>query len=174
MIKKDVEILKSLGVKFISIPCNTVFYFMREIAAGEELQIVSIVDETARFIKEKYPQVKRVGILATDGTVKSGIYKQALGEVSIDAIYPEAQDQKRLMKIIYSEVKEGDTGDIEGLLSIAEKVKMEMNCDLIILGCTELSVARRGKYIPDYCIDALDILVERSIVLSGKEVRENI
>jgi aspartate racemase len=174
LLKKDIQILKDLKVKFISIPCNTVFFFLEKILQEENLKIISIVGETANYISQEFKEVKKVGVLATRGTVSSDIYRKALHFKNIECVYPNLQDQEKLMNIIYEQVKGGETGDIESLLDIIEKMKSSYGCDLVVLGCTELSFARRGKYIPDFCIDALDVLVEKSILLSGKEIKKEL
>jgi aspartate racemase len=46
-----------------------------------------------------------------------------------------------------------------------------MGCDAAILGCTELSVYRVYHGLPDFYVDALEVLVEQSITACGKRLR---
>ncbi|MFQ6125271.1 MAG: hypothetical protein ACE5R6_11805 [Candidatus Heimdallarchaeota archaeon] len=52
-------------------PCNTAHYFIKDFRAAEILPVVDMIDETINFINEKYPSVRRMGLLATDGTIHS-------------------------------------------------------------------------------------------------------
>lgn len=171
MLKKDIKDLTDLGVKFIAIPCNTVFHFINQLKEDNGVQIISIIDESVKFISEKFPGVRKIGILGTNGTRKSKIFNKAFEKTEIEIQYPTDEVQLKIMDIIYKQVKEdGTDGNFMQLIEIAEDLRNEQNCDIVILGCTELSYVRKGQRLPDYLIDTLDCLVRKSIILSGKEL----
>ena len=85
-----VEIGQSLtgqGVCCIAIPCITAHYFYRELSEKISVPIINIIDETAGELVEH--GVERVGILATDGTVKSGLFQNRFEELGLEALVPD-------------------------------------------------------------------------------------
>ena len=113
---------------------------------------------------------RTVGILATDGTIQTGIYQKELEAAGLTAVTPPADLQKVVMSIIYDEIKRGETGSREKFGEIDSFLR-QAGCDCAILGCTELSVYRTLHGLPPYYIDAMEILAEQSILRCGKRLR---
>jgi len=68
------RVLEKAGADFIIIPCNTAHHYLPQMQKAVSIPILNMIAETADFIKQRYPQKKRVGLLATTGTIKVGIY----------------------------------------------------------------------------------------------------
>ena len=113
---------------------------------------------------------KTVGILATDGTVRTGIYQKECDARNIEALSPPEDIQKLVMSIIYDEIKRGETGSREKFAAIDRWLR-QAGCDGAILGCTELSVYRTYHGLPDYYLDAMDVLAQRCITACGYKLR---
>jgi aspartate racemase len=111
-----------------------------------------------------------VGILATDGTVRTGIYQDALTQAGLTPVTLPENLQKTVMSIIYDEIKRGETGSREKFGEIDAYLRAQ-GCDCAILGCTELSVYRVLHSLPPYYIDAMEVLAEQAILRCGKELR---
>ncbi|MFT4414480.1 aspartate/glutamate racemase family protein [Fredinandcohnia humi] len=170
-IKRDFSILESAGVANIAIPCNTSHYFYDELQKMTSIPIINMVEETIKEIYETYGEHTKVGILATNGTIRSGIYAKVSEKYNLNLYTPEAALQEKVMDIIYNGVKSDldvDPGKLEEL--IKQLVEKEQ-CKCVILACTELSCIKLSEEIAGYCIDAMNVLVERSIVRSGKQVK---
>ena len=135
----DAEMLSSLGCDLIAIPCNTAHFFFDEIQKHVRVPIVNIVEETLRCAHDALPNVKRAGILATSGTLASGVYPRYAKPFGIECVTPPPQTVDALMHIIYDEVKAGKPVDHDAFFRIVDEMKA-MGCDVVILGCTELSV----------------------------------
>ena len=134
---EDLMILKQAGVDFAIIPCNTAHYYIKELRSAEILPILDMIEETIKFIVKKYPSVKRVGLLATDGTIQSQIYHQWTENKGLEILIPRASDQKTVMTAI-DYIKKGTYGPSRSLmLNIAFKL-VEMGAELLIAGCTEI------------------------------------
>lgn len=171
LLRKDISTLESLGVSFISIPCNTVFHFMSEASQDAGVPIISIVDSATEKLAGELGGNSVVGVMATEGTVQSGIYTKALESKGLQVVYPTKEMQDKINSLIYAGVKQSGSADEETLYNLAEKIRDAYNCNKVILACTELSYIRKDKHIPDYCLDTLDCLVEKTITLAGKKVR---
>ena len=135
----DAQMLASLGCDLIAIPCNTAHFFFDEIQKHVDVPIVNIVEETLRRAHDVIPNVRRVGVLATSGTLASKVYPHVAEKFGIGCVEPPAQTVEALMHIIYDQVKAGRPVDRDAFFRIVDEMKA-MGCDVVLLGCTELSV----------------------------------
>ncbi|CRK82532.1 aspartate/glutamate racemase family protein [Neobacillus massiliamazoniensis] len=173
VIGKDIKLLEASGVANIALTCNTAHYFYEQMQALTDVPIINMVDETIKAIYLKYGADSKVGILATNGTRRSGIYKNSCHKYNLEPYFPEPDVQDRVMDIIYNDVK-GDleVGSNNKLEGIIKDLIFEQNCKCVILACTELSCIKLSDDVAKYSIDAMDVLVEKSILLSGKKVKQ--
>jgi len=155
--------LEEWGADFIIMPCNTAHYFMEEIQKAVSIPLVSMIEATAEHIEKL--GLKRVGLLATTGTIVTGIYQKALGRRGIKAIAPSEEDQEKVMKGIYEGVKAGSLELGRGLLLEVVK-KLERESEGIIAGCTEVSVALKQEDLSVPLIDPMDVIAEKAVKLA--------
>ena len=166
--------LEAMGADFLIIPCNTAHYFIGALEKEVSCPILNMPCETARFLKRN--GVEKAAVLATTGTIRSGLYGSALSSEGIEPIYPDEEQQKVVMSLIYDFIKKGITD--------ADKLpREEMECvdaDLkargaqaIILACTELPLAFRIMDLDkDYCVDATSVLAGAAVRFAGGTVRQ--
>ncbi len=166
---EDAKKLVNAGAERIVIPCNTAHYFYDELQKETKVPILHMIRETAK--KAKQLQAKRVGILATTGTLSSNLYQEALVQEGLEPVVPDEKLQKRLMSIIYDHVKAGKMISKSVWQPIEDEMK-KAECDYIILGCTELSVVNRSLALDNRYIDALVVLAERAIESCGYELAD--
>lgn len=139
MMVEDARMLSALGCDYIAIPCNTAHFFFDEIQKNIPVRVINIIEETLRFAKDTVPGLRKVGILATSGTLHSRVYPHYAEEFDIECVYPDESDIEQLMDIIYNQVKAGKPVDHDLFFGIVEHMKQK-GCEAVILGCTELSV----------------------------------
>lgn len=164
----DARLLEGAGCTHIVLPCNTSHYFVDRLQAALSVPIIHMIRETVAVIQAAGKKV--VGILATDGTVQTGIYQRELEKAGLTPVTPPPPIQKTVMSIIYDEIKRGETGSREKFAEIDAFLR-DAGCDCAILGCTELSVFRNLHSLPPYYIDAMEILAEQAILRCGKKLR---
>lgn len=63
------ESLETLGASNIAITCNTSHYFYKHIQNAVKIPVINMIQESVNYAVHKYDNVKRVGIMATDGTI---------------------------------------------------------------------------------------------------------
>lgn len=170
-IRKDIDLLEKAGVANIAIPCNTSHYFYDQIQEMTDIHVINMVEETIKEIVEKYGPAAKIGIMATNGTIKSDIYKKVAHSYGLEVYYPDDDTQAQVMDIIYNKVKSDLTLDITEIENIVFDFIFNHECSCVILACTELSCITLNADVEKYCIDAMDVLVKRSIELSGKFVK---
>ena len=166
----DAKFLEKNGMGAIAIPCNTSHYFWEYLQENIHIPIINMVRETVRTVVAK--GYKKIGVLATDGTVFTGIYKKECERAGAEYFAPDREHQALVMKIIYDQIKKGLPGSDEDFAKIDRHLR-ENGCDAAILACTELSCyAKQGK-ISDFYTDALDILCEKSILACGAKLKKS-
>lgn len=166
-IKKDLEILNFSGVSNIVIPCNTSHYFYEDLIKMTDINIVHMIKSTVECIRKDYKPNSKIAVLATDGTIQSEVYKKELenNHMQVHDLRPELQT--KIMQIIY-QIKSGHTLHYSVFNEIIKELIFRDDCSCVILACTELSTIQLENDIKEYCIDALDVLVDESIRLSSK------
>ncbi|MCR5484588.1 MAG: amino acid racemase [Clostridiales bacterium] len=163
--------LETAGAKFIVIPCNTAHYFIDEVKKNVSVPVLDIVRETVKEAKRRFPGMKRLGVLATDGTIITNTYKRACEEEGVEYAVPDESVQKEVMSLIYDKIKAGEKPEARELERLIDHMR-EKGCRCTVLGCTELSVAKRDCGISDGdVVDSLEVLAMRTIERAGKEIR---
>ncbi len=153
--------LVNSGVDFIIMPCNTAHYFHSELEKELGVPVLHMIRLSAKHVKENYPEVKRVGLLATDGTIASKLYHDAYAEYGITVDVPESQ--KDVMDAIYRDIK---TGDLETGGRLLKKVALELierGSDAVICGCTEVSLVLHDGDLEVPVVDPLQVLAEEAV-----------
>lgn len=138
-VKESIDLLIRTDVNVIVIACNTAHAKFEEIQKGISVPIVNLIHLTVEKIRDTYGEGTRVGILATYGLLKSGIYQDAFGKNNQYVILPNSQEQEELMEIMYA-VKGGAEKGIEDRLKKIANSLMQRGARVILLGCTELSL----------------------------------
>lgn len=170
-IHKDIQLLEAAGVEHIAIPCNTSHYFFNEIQAMTDIHIINMVNETAREIYDVYGEHTRVGILATNGTISTGIYQQGCNEFHMQLHPPDSNTQEKIMDIIYNQIKVDQNLDATRIEAIIQELLEKDECSCVIIACTELSLIQLNEELSSRCVDAMEVLVKKAIVSSGKLVK---
>jgi aspartate racemase len=166
---EDARELQAAGATFIAMPCNTAHYFYDELQAAVDVPFVNIVDESISAAVAATPDLSLLGVLATDGTVRSGTYERACQRRGLECLIPVEAVQAEVMDIIYEGVKAGRPVPRMRLEAVIAHLR-DRGCQAIVLGCTELSVLGHQLGVPGDVIDSLDVLARRTIELCGKNV----
>lgn len=154
--------LKEMGAEYLAIPCVTAHFFHETLCEEISLPILSLPNELALQLHGQ--GVKKVGILATDGTIQSAFLQDEFLKHGIDAITPDEQDQMAVMDMIFNQVKAGRGITHTRFIEVGEELK-RLGAQKILLGCTELSLLKKDQpalYERDY-IDALEVLADAVI-----------
>ena len=161
--------LAALGAEKLAIPCITAHYFYDAIREQVPVSIINGVEETVAYLKER--GFRRVGVMATSGTLHACVFQKELERQGLEAVLPLAQRQKDVMDLIYKDIKSGRPGDMERFGRVTKELR-DCGAEVIILGCTELSIIKRDSDIGAGFIDVLEVLAKASIEHCGGEVRE--
>ena len=149
-LKKYNKVLKSLTLgckflqknkcKFISIPCNTAHYWYKDLKKQIKIPILNMPEIVYLNAKKNCKKNSKIGLLATDATIKTGIYSNYFNK-KFKLISPYKKLQIRSVNKSIKLVKMGKTKEAERAIKPAVSYLIKMNCKKIILGCTELPIA---------------------------------
>ena len=157
---KSAKILDQGGVDFITIPCNTAHFFYDAISGAVDTTVISILLETTMELKKQGK--KRIGLLATKGTIFSKVYENKLTEHGLTTILPDQAVQDMTNDIIYK-IKSKTPYDMDAYNEILKDFCALNELDAIILGCTELSLIQDGLKLDDvFVIDSNSHLAKRT------------
>lgn len=152
------------GANFIIIACNTAHYFLPEILPEIPVPVLSIIKVTAESARAR--GYKTVGLLATSGTVGTGLYQKALEKRGVACLVPPEDKQHLIDDMIYQGVKANDaaydTGEVEKLLADMG----QQGAEAFVLGCTEVPVAVAMYGLKGTFIDATDELAKAAVKLA--------
>lgn len=161
--------LSRQGVSCIAVPCVTAHYFFPELTASISTPIIDAVAETVRHLQEQ--GITRAGIMATDGTIYSGLFSRALSDAGVAPVIPSALRQADVISLIYDHIKAGLPADMDRFRSIQAEL-LEKGSQVIILGCTELSLIKRDFPIGAGFIDTMEVLAQQALLRCGKTLKE--
>ena len=166
-LKRSVVLLNNVGVDYIIFACMTSHYFIPELQKLSKAKIIDGIEETARYIKDRLDHVKKVGILATTGTLRVGIFQNKLGPLGIESILLNDKDQQMYFTDpVYKDwgIKAGNTkGKPRKRLLKGADVLLEMGSEAIIAGCTEVPLVLNQRDLPVPLIDTIEIIVKAAI-----------
>ena len=137
---KGCKLLENNKCKFIVIPCNTAHYWFEDLQKKINIPIINMPKEVFKFTKKKCKKNSKVGLLATEGTLKTGVYKKFF-EKDFRLIEPSQKVQKSSVNKAIKLVKMGNVKDAARVIKPAIDSLIKMKCKKIILGCTELPIA---------------------------------
>ena len=128
--------------------------------------------ETAKACAARFPG-KTACVLATRGTLASGLYNEALARENVPCILPDEHQRDVLMTAIYDCVKGGKPLELvrepmETLIADLTKA----GADYFILGCTELPIVQQELALSGAFIDPTAELAKAAIRFCGAQVRE--
>ena len=149
-IKKYNKVLKSLvsgclllqrnNCKFIVIPCNTAHYWYNDLQKKIKIPIVNMPKEVYLHTQKKCKKNSKIGILATEGTLNTGIYNNFFDK-KFSLILPKKKLQYSSVNKAIKYVKMGKIKEAERAIKPSVNYLIKKNCKKIILGCTELPIA---------------------------------
>jgi len=149
--------LVAAGARVLAMPCNTGHAYLDDIRAAVDVPVVDMIAETARATP-----AARIGLLATDGTIESGLYHRAFGGRGVDVVVPEPDDQRAVIAAIAA-IKAGEPlSPLEERLTAVVERLVAAGAEASIAACTELSLLS-GERMPVRWIDALDVLVRSTL-----------
>ncbi len=167
--------LEADDADLIAIACNTAHAYVARIEPSLSVPIINMLQETVAHIGLHHGACRRVGLLATTGTVASQVYHEAARGAPFELLIPDSAHQALVMDAIYGErgVKAGYLeGQCERDLMRALVHLVERGASVVVLGCTELPLLLRHNACYPVAgtsialLDPTEILARRCVALA--------
>ena len=161
------QVLEKAGADFIIIPCNSAHHYLPQLRKRVSIPILNMIAKTADFIKQHYPQEKRVGLLATTGAIKVGIYSTTFAKRGLEIVHPEeATQQSLVMRAIYDIKAKKPLAPAKRRLKQAADELISKGCSLIVMGCTEVPLGLNQKDVAGKGCQLIDpkVIISRAAI----------
>jgi aspartate racemase len=166
--------LARAGADFIVVPCVSAHAFLPWVQARSPVPFVDLVEETCRYARRTIPGLKKVGLLATTGTVRCGMFDRAFRAAGTEVLVPAADGQRRLMDAVYGQdgIKAGGKPGRPRtrVLSICRDL-LRRGAQAVVAGCTEIPLVIRKDDLPVPLIEPMWIAAGACILKAGYRLR---
>ena len=162
--------LEAGGADFLVIPCNTAHVYEDAILAATHLTLISIVGVSIAAAQERAPGVSRIGLLATDGCLASGIYQSGLEAAGLEAELLTVDELGELMTLIGA-IKAGKHTEATacGMAALAGELASR-GAGAIIAGCTEIPLVLDEDAVSVPLVSSTEALAEITVKLATGEI----
>lgn len=160
MLSKAAKILEKDGCEFIVIACNSIQFLLNQLRNTVKIPVLGIAATIAKYVQSK--DYKRVGILATETTLKKGVYDKNLRNLGITLIKPNKADQKLITQAIMNQLAgKTTTKDKNSLIRIINNL-VSKGAETILLACTELPLIINQSDIKTRLVDCTEIYAKEA------------
>ncbi|MFF4991474.1 aspartate/glutamate racemase family protein [Streptosporangium saharense] len=158
-LRRGIAALREAGCEVLAVPCNTAHAFVPPLAEEAGLELVSIVEVTADALAAD--GARAAGVLATSGTLRAGLYGEALRRRGVTVVEPDEAGQRRVMAAITA-VKGGGAGpgDRRALVEVSLDL-VGRGAERIVTACTEIVLALETALVPVPVLDPARLLARR-------------
>lgn len=154
------EKLREAGADLLAVPCVTAHYFHGMLQDALGIPVVNGLVETAIYLQAE--EKTCVGIMATDGTIHSNLLQNVLSEYGIRSVVPGEESQKKVMSMVYEEIKAGNSVDMGKFEQVSEEL-FTKGAQVILLACTELSLIKKEHTLPAGYLDILEVIARAAV-----------
>jgi aspartate racemase len=163
---RTARVLEQAGADMLLMPCNLAHYFIDEVQREIRVPLLNMIEETVKHVVARYPNVRKVGLLASTQTIKHGLYHRSFAQSQRDVLSPEASEQEsKVMEAIYGPegIKCGHKDVPRAMLMEAALKLAEAGAQLMIAGCTEVSLVLERGLLPFPVVDPMEIIARVAI-----------
>lgn len=170
---EDIEQQSLLMPDFFVLTCNTAHTFYDDLTQVSSAPILHMPRLAAEKVVSSYPATTKpvkVCLLATRGTLQSKVYEKEFAHLeNYELVEPSEAIQTEVMNLIYRDIKERQFLNEDLFKEIIETALSELDCDVAILGCTELSLMNEVTAHTFPVIDAQSVLIDETLLRATKK-----
>lgn len=166
--EKSARLLAEDGADCLIMPCNTAHCYHAALQSSVKIPVLNMIELTCQALCEA--GIRCAGLLATDGTVQTGIYAEMAEKYGITLLTPDEAGQQAVMAMIYQGVKAGAASfDTTQVCRAVERLQ-NSGAETMILGCTELPLAAELYHLDFPAVDPTLELAKGAIRFAGGEL----
>jgi len=141
MLCQGLKKLEAAGVDFIAIPCNTVHTQFDHMKTCVKVPLLNMIEETLKSVGDS---PRRIALMASQVTVASNLYQKGLR--AHGHTYVEKRQWQESVDTLISGIKKlHDATELDEIWTELVGAMKEEGVDVVIAGCTDISVVSRDK-----------------------------
>jgi aspartate racemase len=157
------RLLERSGAGLLAMPCNTAHYYFEPLQASVNIPILNMIELAVQAFLQKIPGGKKVGLLATSGTVQSGIYQETFRRHGVEALAADPAGQSAIMSGI-GQIKAGTHNDDTARMFEAIAARLvRAGAQAVVLGCTEIPLAFNEGRVDYVTLNATRVLAQAAV-----------
>lgn len=170
-LEESINDLEKIGVNYFLVPCNTAHYF-EDLFKSSSIKFISMIEETLDYLNEHY-NGKSICILGTTGTINSRVYHNHAKANNINFIYASNIEQDIVMSVINDTKSDYDKTILQKkLFDVVNSIKNRHSDCVFVTACTELSLYSKALGNLAIVVDAMDCLVNNTIIRCGYKLKD--
>jgi aspartate racemase len=157
--------LERAGADFLVMPCNTAHAFAPVIREAVSIPLLSIVDVTVDACRDQ----DAVGVMATAGCIRAGLYQDALAAAGIAPILPDDAAIEEITRLAFA-IKLGDRGQevTAGMKALADAL-VAQGAGTLVAACTEIPLVLTQDMLGVQLVSSTDVLARATAAIcAGK------
>ncbi|MVT11415.1 aspartate/glutamate racemase family protein [Chitinophaga tropicalis] len=164
---RSVDLFNRNQVEVIAMGCITAYYYYDQIIQHTDAKVINPLYAAVEHINSYYPGARRIGLLATTGTIRSRLFHKVLNRNGMDVITLDRVKQEDIfMRAVYMKngFKSAHISDEarRQMYDAMEEISA-LDVDIIIGGCTEVSIGIDPKSVDLPYLDLLDLLAREMV-----------
>jgi aspartate racemase len=155
--------LEQAGADMLVIPCNTAYVFAASVREAVSIPLISIIDVTIDAVLQRDSSIGNVGVLATNGCLRGGVYQEALQSRSLSPVLPSGDELTELM-VLVNKIKAGDKStSVAAAMRELANALVARGAEAIVAGCTEIPLVLDESMLGVVLISSTDALAEETV-----------
>ena len=161
--------LASAGADLIVMPCNTAHLWFDEVQEQLQRPMLHLVDAALHEALALAGAQARVGLLATDATIASGLYinRRLADAPPVQWLLPTAGEMLEQVMPGIEAVKAGQLAHGQALLAEAARALRQRGAAALVLGCTEIPLVLDAAACGLPVVDATAALARLVVARAG-------
>jgi aspartate racemase len=174
---RSARVLEAAGADLIIVPCNCAHFFLEAVQRSVGIPVFNMIEQTVKHTVMRFPEAGTVGLLASTATIAAELYFEPLARHGRNLLTPGREEQEeKVMEAIYGPwgIKAGFRTRPRALLMEVAQSLVDRGADLLIAGCTEVSLVMAGKRSPFPIVDPMEVIAREAVkvALSGTHTKQ--
>lgn len=167
MLMQRVKLMDQLPITFFCMACNTGHLLLPELRRATSKSFVSLLEDVPRVLKRN--RIRKIGLLGTPTTLKTGLYQKPLETMGIEVIAPTNGDREMLGEIIFETIAGKNIEKNQIIVQQIARRLLDRGAEGILESCTEIPIIFPKQHLVPV-FDTLEILAFAVLKRYYKEV----
>jgi len=155
--------IENAGADFIILGANTAHYFYQYVKEAVNIPVLHIIDETVLTTIETVKDIKKVGVLATKGAMKTKMFQEAFEAVGVTVTNVPEDILTLIHTAIFDFRAEGLNENNLTMIKKAVSFLIENGSEAIVMGCTEIPLMLKNQKTTVPLINPNDVIAEITV-----------